>query len=146
VLWSVIGAYSRADPAPRLVESTIHAFRDHALGFVYRGICTEVMPFGPIKVPVPLPLFISRPCPAPPGNVVVCIRPTRPVVMTGPRGVNTGCPESREIDGAESNRSAKAGPADRLRAATAANAILFMMNSPFIVPRRAGLSVIGAMR
>ena len=56
----------------------------------YLGVGIVVtMPPGAISVLVPLPLLVKSPWPAPPESVVVCMRPTLPVVKAGPRGVNT---------------------------------------------------------
>ena len=56
----------------------------------YLGVATTCgTPPGTISVLVPLPSFIRKPCPPPPGSVVVCNEPRWPVIKAGPLDVTT---------------------------------------------------------
>ena len=67
-------------------------------------------PPGTIIVLVPLPLFMSRPCAALPGSVVVCIEPMLPVMKAGPLDVWIALP--RAVPGELRNEpAAHASPA-----------------------------------
>jgi hypothetical protein len=99
----------------------------------YRGVITVVtLPFAPMIVLVPFPLFVMMPC-TPRADSVVCIRPMFPVTATDPRGVNTRCPIPGEVakldvaDVPDWIPDAKALPADRLRIAAAIGRIFFMI-------------------
>jgi hypothetical protein len=47
---------------------------------------------GAISVLLPLPLFMRKPCPPPPGSAIVFIDPALPVTNAGPLDVMIDCP------------------------------------------------------
>jgi hypothetical protein len=60
---------------------------------------------GANSVLLPLPLFMTKPCPPPPGSAIVPIDPILPVTNAGPLDVTIDCPvdnddEPNDIGGA----------------------------------------------
>jgi hypothetical protein len=76
---------------------------------VHLGVATVCgRPPGTISVLVPLPLFMSRPCPPLPGSVVVSIEPRWPVTNAGPLIVKADWPGAGPCEPRNATRVADA--------------------------------------
>jgi hypothetical protein len=82
----------RAQWAAHLLVQPIESART-SCPLVHLGVATVCgIPPGTISVLVPLPLFMSKPCPPLPGSVVVSIEPRWPVTNAGPLIVKADWP------------------------------------------------------